>query len=159
MQSRGSALAVYGCTQKADGLLDDTTVVLVMRAFQLADIGDGATDVAPIDVTVEVRALSDRLARMSGADVDLAIPDVTVAAAWAGVLPPISGWEPRGKIDAASLATVAAEGMARVAAAVPTDVGDPIVKQVRREVWGTEVAPGIPASAAFAAEGMGFWVV
>lgn len=156
MQSRGSALAVYGCTQTADGLLDNTTVVLGMRAFRLASAQDPALDVAPIDVTVEVRALSDRLARMSGPDVVLAIPDVTVSAAWAGVLPPVSGWEPRGKIDAASLATVAAEGMSRVAAAVPTDAGDPLVKKVRRDVWGTEIAPGIPASAAFAAEGLGF---
>lgn len=151
MQSRGSALAVYGCTQTADGLLDDTTVVLVMRAFRLADTPEHV-----VDVTVEVRALSDRLARMSGADVSLAIPDVTVSAAWAGVLPPLSGWESRGSIDAGSLAIVAAEGMARVAAAVPTGAGDPVVKKVRREVWGAEIAPGIPASAAFAAEGLGF---
>lgn len=151
IQTRGSVLAVYGCTQTADGLLGTTPVVLVMRAFRLA----GGQE-ASLDVTVEARALSDRLARMSGADVTLAIPDVTASAAWAGVLPPVSGWEPIGKIDAGSLAIVAAEGIARVAAAVPADAGDPIVKKVRREVWGAEVAPGVPAAAAFAAEGLGF---
>ena len=80
----------------------------------------------------------------------------TTSAAWAGVLPPHAGWQPRGSIDAPSLAAVAAEGMERVAAAVPTDAGDPVVQRVRRAVWGSEIAPGVPAAVAFAAEGLGF---
>lgn len=155
VQTRGAVLAVYGCTQAPAGLLDSTPVVLGMRAFAL-----GAAPETPIDIVVEVRALTDRLARVgdTGAEVhlDLAIPDTVVTAAWAGVLPPVSGWVARGEIDSASLAQVAAEGMERVAAAVPTDAGDPVVKQVRRAVWGMEIAPGIPASIAFAAEGLGF---
>lgn len=151
LQSRGSALAVYGCTQKPIGILDDTPVVLVMRALAL-----GEQPEETIDTVVEVRALIDRLARMSGHDVILALPDTTVTAAWAGMLPPHTGWEARGVLDAKSLAAVAEEGMARVAAQVPTDAGDPVVQKVRRAVWGTEIAPNIPAATAFAAEGLGF---
>lgn len=150
LQTRGAALAVYGCTQAPVGIMDDAAVVLVMRAFALSQAPDPA-----LDSVVEVRALTDRLAR-PGSDLALALPDTTVSAAWAGVLPPVSGWESRGSVDAGSLAIVAAEGMARVAEAVPTDAGDPVVKRVRRSVWGSEVAPGIPAAAAFAAEGLGF---
>lgn len=155
MQTRGNALAVYGCTQAPQGLLDDTAVVLVMRAFALEYAPDER-----VDIVVEARALTDRLARMgendNGPDLGLVLPDTLATAAWAGVLPPTSGWQARGEIDARSLAQVAEEGMARVAAAVPTDVGDPIVKQVRRAVWGSEIAPGLPAAVAFAAEGLGF---
>lgn len=150
LQSRGAVLAVYGCTQAPVGIMDDAPVVLVMRAFTLE-----AAPETPVDTVVEVRALTDRLAREE-AGMNLVMPDVTVAAAWAGVLPPVSGWEPRGAIDAGSLAVVAAEGMARVAENVPQDAGDPVVQKVRRQVWGSEIAPGIPAAAAFAAEGLGF---
>ena len=150
LQSRGQALAVYGCTQAPAGLMDDAPVVLVMRAFPLAD-----APAATVDTVVEVRALTDRLARAESG-LTLALPDMTVSAAWAGVLPPVGGWEARGAIDAGSLAVVAAEGMARVAENVPADAGDPVVQKVRRAVWGSEIAPGIPAAAAFAAEGLGF---
>lgn len=155
LQTRGAVLAVYGCTQSPQGLSDDTAVVLVMRAFALEHAPH-----EPIDLVVDARSVTDRLARMGegddGPDLALALPDVTTSAAWAGVLPPTGGWEARGEIDARSLATVAAEGMARVAAAVPADAGDPVVQKVRRAVWGSEIAPGVPAAVAFAAEGMGF---
>lgn len=153
--TRGAVLAVYGCTQAPQGLSDDTAVVLVMRAFELEFAPEES-----VDVIVEARSLTDRLARMGegdhGPELMLALPDVTTSAAWAGVLPPTSGWEARGEIDAQSLASVAAEGMARVAAAVPADAGDPVVQKVRRAVWGSEIAPGIPAAVAFAAEALGF---
>lgn len=150
LQTRGDVLAVYGCTQAPVGIMDDSPVVLVMRAFPLAVAPNPA-----VDTVVEVRSLTDRLAR-EASGLTLALPDVTVSAAWSGVLPPLSGWEARGEIDAGSLAVVAAEGMARVAEAVPADAGDPVVQKVRRAVWGSEIAPGIPAAAAFAAEGLGF---
>lgn len=150
LQTRGSALAVYGCTQAPLSIMDDSPVVLVMRAFPLS-----AAPTEPVDTVVEVRSLTDRLAREESG-LNLALPDVTVAAAWTGVLPPVAGWEARGEMDAGSLAVVAAEGMARVAENVPADAGDPVVQKVRRAVWGSEIAPGIPAAAAFAAEGLGF---
>ncbi len=149
--SRGGALAVYGCTQAPEGLLDEAPVVLVMRAFALS-----AAPAARLDETVQARALLDRLARMGLVGLRLELPDATVASAWAGVLPPTGGWEPVGALDAPSLAEAARQGIERIAAALPESPGDAVVRAVRREVWGAEVAPGVPAAAAFAAEALGF---
>lgn len=151
MISRGRALAVYGCTQAPRGITDTVPVVLVMRAFELGDTPD-----APVDATVAGRALLDRIARMGLAGRALEIPVSSPMAAWVGVLPPTAGWTAAGALDAASLSAVAAEGIRRVAAALPADPGEAVVHRVRASVWGLEVAPGIPAAAAFAAEAMGF---
>ncbi len=149
--TRGSALAVYGCTQTPQGLLDRTPVVLVMRGFALAEApGDS------IDATVQARALLDRLARMGIVGLSLELPDAEVSAVWAGVLPPVGGWESGGAIDARSLERVANEGIERVARMMPEQPGEAVVRRVRADVWGTEIAPGIPAAAAFGAEAMGF---
>lgn len=149
--TRGSTLAVYGCVQAPEGLLDPLPVVLVMRGFALAE----APEVA-VDATVQVRALLDRLARLGLVGLALDVPDVTVTAPWAGVLPPAAGWEPAGVLDAASLAAVARDGIERIAAALPQQPGEAVVRSVRRSVWGLEIAPGVPAAAAFAAETAGF---
>lgn len=149
--TRGSVLAVYGCTQAPRGITDPVPVVLVMRAFALSEPPE-----TPVDETVQGRALLDRIARLGIVGLALDVPDVTVMAAWAGVLPPVSGWQPEGAIDAPSLASVAAEGIGRVAEALPADPGEALVQKVRAAVWGAEIAPGIPAAAAFAAETMGF---
>lgn len=149
--SKGRAFAVYGCTQAPRGITDAVPVVLVMRAFALSD--ELADDV---DATVQGRALLDRIARLGIVGLALEIPDVPAMVAWAGVLPPHSGWDPAGSIDAASVGKVAAEGIARVAAALPADPGDAVVHRVRASVWGAEMVPGVPAAAAFAAETMGF---
>ncbi|WP_336650815.1 MULTISPECIES: hypothetical protein [unclassified Leucobacter] len=149
--SRGKALAVYGCTQAPRGITDPVPVVLVMRAFALAE-----APADPVDATVQARALLDRIARLGIVGLALDVPDVTAMAAWAGVLPPATGWEAVGVLDAASLRSVAEEGIARVGAALPQDPGEAVVQRVRSSVWGAEIAPGIPAAAAFAAEVMGF---
>ncbi|PII81316.1 hypothetical protein BMH32_01150 [Leucobacter sp. OLJS4] len=151
MVTRGSTLAVFGCTQAPAGLLDPLPVVLAARAFALAEAPGDA-----VDATVASRALLDRIARMGVLGRDLDVPDATLAAAWAGVLPPTSGWEAAGSIDAASLAAVAAEGMQRVAAALPDQPGEAVVQKVRAQVWGAPIADGVPAAAAFAADALGF---
>lgn len=151
MVSRGRALAVYGCTQAPRGITDSVPVVLVMRAFELAE-----PPASSVDATVAGRALLDRIARMGLVGRALEIPDASPIAAWAGVLPPSEGWTAAGALDARSLAEVAAEGIERVAAALPADPGEAVVHRVRASVWGLEIAPGIPAAAAFAAEAMGF---
>lgn len=151
MTSRGAALAVYGCTQAPRGITDTVPVVLVMRAFALSDAPG-----TPVDVTVPGRALLDRIARMGFAGRELEIPVSSPMAAWAGVLPPAAGWTAAGVLDAASLSAVAEEGIGRVAASLPADPGEAVVHRVRASVWGLEVAPGIPAAAAFAAEAMSF---
>lgn len=156
MVTRGSTLAVFGCTQAPAGLLDRTPVVLIMRAFELSD----APEIA-VDQVVQARALLDRLARKpwppaAAARLDLDVPDVTVSTAWAGVLPPQTGWEPVGVMDAESLTQVAEDGISRVEAALPESPGEPVVRAVRASVWGIELMPGVPAAAAFAAETLGF---
>ncbi|MBK0421490.1 hypothetical protein JD292_05315 [Leucobacter sp. CSA2] len=149
--TRGDVLAVYGCTQAPRGITDPVPVVLVMRAFALASAPE-----APVDETVLGRSLLDRIARMGIIGLDLDVPDVTAMAAWSGVLPPVSEWQAAGAIDAGSLRTVAEQGITRVAEALPADPGEAVVLKVRASVWGAEIAPGIPAAAAFAAESMGF---
>lgn len=149
--SKGSALAVYGCTQAPRGITDPVPVVLAMRAFGLSEEPEEA-----VDATVQARALLDRIARLGIVRLSLELPDVPAMVAWAGVLPPLSGWEPAGSIDAASVARVAAEGIDRVASALPADPGEAVVQRVRASVWGAEMVPGVPAAAAFAAEAMGF---
>lgn len=149
--TRGTVLAVYGCTQAPRGITDTVPVVLVMRGFALADAPE-----SDIDETVQARALLDRIARLGIIGLALEVPDVTAMAAWAGVLPPVAGWEPAGALDTASLSEVARDGIARVADALPDDPGEALVHKVRATVWGTEIAPGIPAAAAFAGETLGF---
>jgi hypothetical protein len=150
LTTRGAVLAVYGCTQAPRGITDAVPVVLVMRAFELA-----AAPAEAVDETVPGRALLDRIARLGIVGLALEVPEVTSLAAWAGVLPPVTGWSAAGVVDAASLATVASEGIERVASLLPEDPGDAVVQRVRASVWGAEIAPGLPAAAAFAAEAMG----
>ncbi|WP_244301023.1 hypothetical protein [Leucobacter insecticola] len=52
---------------------------------------------------------------------------------------------------------MAADGIARVAEALPENPGELVVQQVRGAVWGAEIAPGLPAAAAFAGETLGFF--
>ncbi|CAG7615008.1 hypothetical protein ACFPZL_09775 [Leucobacter soli] len=153
--SRGDVLAVFGCTQAPEGLLDQVPVVLVLRSFALA--ADSAPGGARgIDRVVPARGLLDRLARLGLVGLTLELPDVESNAAWAGVLPPAGGWQDAGAVDAASLARVAEEGIRRTAEALPDSPGEAVVRRVRTGVWGAEIAPGLPAAVAFAAEAMGF---
>lgn len=149
--TRGSVLAVFGCTQAPAGLMDEAPVVLVLRSFELAE-----PPASQLDTTVFGRAVLDRIARMGPVGLVLDLPDTEVTAAWAGVLPPAGGWQPEGAIDAGSLGSVASQGIDLVAKALPDNPGEALVRKVRASVWGAEVAPGVPAAAAFAAEAMGF---
>lgn len=149
--TQGETLAVYGCTQAPMGITDTVPVVLVMRAFALKREPETA-----VDATVQGRAVLDRIARLGIIGLQLDVPDVPAMAAWTGVLPPVTGWSPAGLIDQESLKQVAKEGITRVADALPQDPGEALVHKVRAAVWGAEIAPGIPAAAAFAAETMGF---
>ncbi len=151
MLTRGATLAVFGCTQAPEGLTDKASTVLVLRSFALSE-----TPAQPVDLVAPARAVLDRIARLGIIGLTIELPDVTATAAWAGVLPPSTGWEQQGTIDPVSLSNVAEEGMSRIAAALPESPGEPVVRRVRVSVWGSEIAPGVPAAAAFAAESMGF---
>ncbi len=149
--TRGSMLAVFGCTQAPASLTDAVPVVLVSRGFGLKVAPE-----AEVDATVSARALLDRLARMGLVGLELELPEQSVAAAWAGVLPPHGGWRAMGEVDAASLVSVAEQGIARIAEALPQEPGEAVVRRIRAEVWGATIAPQLPAAAAFAATAMGF---
>jgi len=151
MVTRGSTLAVFACTQAPESLFDRAATILVLRSFALASAPE-----PPIDATVSARSLLDRLARAGVVGLTLALPDAQTTVAWAGILPPRQGWIAHASVRADSLSAVAEEGMRRIRAALPESAGDPVVNRVRGEVWGSEIAPGLPAAAAFAAETMGF---
>ncbi len=151
--SYGTVVAVYGCVQAPETLLDRVHTVLVMRGVPLAEAPS-----SPIDVTVQAQALRDRIARMEREEgaLTLPMPDTRLNAAWAGVLPPVGEWVPHGAISMQSLRAVAREGMERVASQLPDQPGEAMVRSLRERVWAVDMVPGLPAIAAFAAEVMGF---
>lgn len=151
LRAEGQVLAFFGSTQSPVHLSDPTQLVLVHRAVRLAEPVD-----EPLDVVVETRAVLDRCARIDEAPWELPVPPVNLAVAWAGVLPPREGWQHGGRIDAASLRGVALQGAARIAEMLPENPGQPLVDAARKEVWSLEIAPGVPAAAAFALDALGF---
>lgn len=149
--ARDRVLAVVGCTSAPAGLFDQTPLVLGMRVFEIEPTR------AIVDETVMIRGVLDRIARMRSAEqLRLQVPTERATAAWAGVMPPQSGWQPAGIITAASLRDVAHDGVQRIQSALPNTPGEAVVKKIRSEVWNTEIAEGIPAAVAFAAEALGF---
>lgn len=142
-------LAVYGCTLAPAGLLDGSATILVQRAYELA------AD-ASLQRVVPLRAVLDRFARLGKTETAFSAPDSSLVVAWAGVLPPRSGWARAGMLDSDSLKKVSQQGSARVAELLPQQAGASIVDQVRRRVWNLEIARGVPAGAAFALDTMGF---
>lgn len=157
----GSVLMVYAAVLYPKGLLDGTATILGLRTFAL---DDPAGKSAPLDVVVTVRSLLDRVARLSATIADrsarvvVPVPIETGRAAWAGISPPRSGWQPRGQANAAALDSAARAGIDEVASVIPTGTGEQIVHRVRSEVWGRSVegTEAIPAGAAFAAFSLGF---
>lgn len=159
LQGVGAALAAYIAVFTPMGLLDQAPTVLGLRVYErllpeatvaVSEIGTGA----PLDTTVQVRALLDRLAH-DELNIPLPIPQPGVP--WSGVSPPRGDWVLQGDIPSATLAKVAKAGIDEVAAA--NGLGTNIVQTVRQEVWGrpmTDAPSQLPAGAAFAALGLGF---
>lgn len=162
----GGVLAVYVPVLHPAGLLDDAATVLGLRtvAIGAGSIGSGPVGnagapvpPAPIDVVVPLASLR---ARIEGArDGGFAVPSPVYSVTWAGIAPPRGGWTRLGDVAPVSrLEAVAAEGMAAVAAALPADPGEAVVRQVRQSVW-NEPIPGLealPSGAALAAVALGF---
>ena len=155
--SAAGVLAVYTAILYPRGLLDSTPTVLGLRTFALSEPVE-------LDVVVPVRSLLDRLVRLDGAVTDASAPvTVTVplqvsSVTWAGITPPRGGWKPHGSASAAVFEAAAREGIAEVAAAIPSGTGEQLVQRVRSEVWGRPIAAldFVPAGAAFAAVSLGF---
>ena len=145
LRAHGDVLAVYVCPLTGGG----GPTVLGLRTTALAEPVE-------LDAVVPLAALADRLARPDGGT-DVPVPPNEVAAPWAGVAPPRSGWERLGAVGAAALVSAAEAGIAEVAAGTPATSGGPAVAALRARVWARAV-PGtqLPAGAAFVAHALAF---
>jgi len=144
-------LAVYAPVLTPAGLLDDAAMVLGLRTLALADRD------ASVDVVVPIASLRARLDAAVGGSIG--VPTAVHSVTWAGIVPPRGGWvRLPTPVDAGMLAEVADDGIRQVAAALPEDPGEAVVRQVRQAVW-NEPIPGhepLPRGAAFAAMTLGF---
>ncbi|WP_237187847.1 hypothetical protein [Rothia nasimurium] len=154
LQADGGVLGVYVPVLVPGDVLDPTPTILGLRAVSLAQP-------TRVDTVVEAAALLDRLARLDEGDLRLALPPVTVQASWAGVAPPRTGWEKQGFYLSDDARVAAAEGIAAVDGALPSNPGHAVVHTVRSRIWSSPLsAPdttvSLPAGAAFALEVLGF---
>jgi len=157
LMSAAGVLAVYTAILYPRGLLDSSPTVLGLRTFAL-------TEPVDLDVVVPVRSLLDRLARLEApvtdptAAITVTVPLQVSSVTWAGISPPRGGWVGHGSADAGVLESAAREGIAEVAAAIPTGTGEQLVQRVRSEVWGRPIdaLEFVPAGAAFASVSLGF---
>jgi len=152
-------LAVYVPVLFPSGLLDDSATILGLRTFALATPGAGE-EPAEVDAVVPMASLRARAASAAaGEGFELGMPAPVYSVTWAGVVPPRSGWAPLGgPVPSRLLAEAAEAGIREVAAAIPENAGEAIVRQVRSMVWGEPIAgaEALPRGAAFAAASLGF---
>lgn len=147
----GGVLAIYVPVLFPSGLLDESATILGLRTFALAD------DARELDLVVPMSSLRARAAASGG--VELGMPTAVYSVTWAGVVPPRVGWQPIGDpISTELLAEIAEEGIREVAAALPENAGEAIVRQVRSMVWGEPIAgaEALPSGSALAAAALGF---
>lgn len=137
-------------------VLDSTSpegegTVLGMRVMPVA----GAE---PVDTTVPIAAVSDRLARRAPEGAGFAVPPTTLSTSWADFVPPRGGWERVGELDCTDLEEAAKRDMEVVARGVPEGAGVRAVTELRRRVYArpTETVPPVPSGMAFAAYMLGF---
>lgn len=172
-------IAAYTAILSPRGLTDTMPTVLGLRTF-------ATRPETQFDSVVPLRSLSDRLARVrdinlavdNGAEQDdagvhdaaadraesfslslrvgLPLPVATVM--WAAISPPRGGWREVGHCAGEHLMSVARDGIAEVAEALPTNSGEHLVYKVRSEVWSRPIPEldFVPSGAAFAAHTLGF---
>jgi hypothetical protein len=149
LQARGAVLAAWVPVMSGETLLERVPTVLGMRALHLAGP-------AEVDLTVQASAMLDRLARQERTEGEIALPPVEVRAAWAGVVPPASGWQRAGAVGAEEIDAASREGMRAVEAALPANPGAAVLSTVRSRIWGTLDERGFVTGAAFGATVLGF---
>jgi len=151
-------LAVYVAVLHPAGLLDESPTVLGLRTFAI-------TATEPFDVVVPVRSLLMRvegLLESSTSDVAepvlLTLPLEVNTVTWAAISPPRGSWAALQSLPASQLEVVARRGIEAVAAAVPGEVGEQIVRKARTEIWGRPIEglDFVPQGAAFASYSLGF---
>lgn len=159
LQAVGTVLAAWIPVMTPSSLTSRLPAVLGLRTMAL-------TEPSQTDVTVELDAISERLARLNPAEMILPVPPGRINAPWAAVTPPRSGWEAAGTVEHRTLAAAADAGVSEVAQAVPDSAGAHVVEQVRERVWSRPLEPGesdtvpeeaaVPTGAAFGAHALGF---
>lgn len=146
LRAQAGTLAMTTAVLAPRTLLDDVPTVLAMRAL-------------PVDPELECDLIvaAPGLTATAAAD-ELALPETSVTATWAGISPPRSGWEPAGELAASVLAARAQWGMTAVAHELPADPGEELVRTVRAHVWGApdDQLLDLPRGTAFAGVAMGF---
>lgn len=166
LQAVGPVLAAWVPVMTPGSLVSRLPAVLGLRTAALE---------APqeVDATVELGAVTERLARLGPSETQLPLPPSQLTVPWAAVTPPRSGWQPYAEIADDVLRDCAEAGIAEIAKAVPDTAGAAVVEQVREEVWGrtmgalpapeaeqgsaaAESLPGLPAGAAFGAHALNF---
>ncbi|TLP71152.1 hypothetical protein [Nesterenkonia sphaerica] len=149
LQAVGTVAAAWLPVMTPATLTSRIPAVLGLRTMALAETSQA-------DVTVELSAITERLARMNPAETQLPLPPSRINAPWAAVTPPRTGWVSRGTVADSKLRTAAEQGVAEVAEAVPQSAGAHVVEQVRETVWSRPLEHGLPAGAAFGALSLGF---
>lgn len=159
LQAVGGVLAAWLPVMTPGSLNSTIPAVLGLRTMALSEPSQA-------DVTVELASISERLARLNPAAMEMSLPAAGINAPWTAVTPPRSGWEPRGRLADSTLRATAENGISEVADVVPETAGAHVVEQVRERVWGRALEPAasddvvagtpIPAGAAFGALSLGF---
>lgn len=146
LTARDGVMTMQTATLSSKGLLDASPTVIGMRVVNV-DSELVCDFVVPAD-SLKAGAL----------DAQIELPDSAVSPAWAGVAPPMLGWEYVGTVAAELMTRIAQDGIADVADLVPTDAGEDVVRAVRAAVWGPpqEDLFEAPKGVAFTADALGF---
>lgn len=149
LQAVGPVLAAWVGVLPGHGLMGDGTV-LGLRTFALGEPGH-------VDVTVPLRAVTDRTAR-TDLGTRFPLPPGREFPQWGALSPPRTGWEPAGEVAAAALVDAAHAGITEIGVGAGPGSGALAVAELRSRVWGRgiEGSPTVPAGAGFAAYGLGF---
>ncbi|TWP37684.1 hypothetical protein [Leekyejoonella antrihumi] len=154
LQAVGTTLAAWVGVLDGRGLLGEGTTI-GLRTLALREE-------STVDVTVPLAAVADRLAR-ADVEPDLDIPPQTVAAAWAALTPPRTGWQSVTQVSIEALRSAASQGIEEITQGAPEGSGSAAVATLRWRVWTRPLptslgAEGLPSSVAFAVHALGFGV-
>lgn len=152
LRASQGALRATVCTFAPLGILDQAPTILGMRIFRIADRMDS-------DLLLSGRALLDRFARLDDDSVSLEIPPTRETAAWAGRDVPRDDWRRLDSLETSVLNGVALAGIAEVAAALPDNPGELLVREVRDHVWNRplENYPELTSATALTGHILGFF--
>jgi len=141
LQASGTVLGVWGGPP-----LD----VVTLRPVELSE-----PVLTPLDRTVAVQRLAQRLSE-AGPDGSVELPDVVPGPAWAGLLPPRSGWAELATVPASAVRDAVRLGVdgfhRRVELLAEGERTQPALQAVANQIWSRPFVAGVPLRAAHAAE-------